>query len=43
MQSPITASLIARIATDEQRGRNAVRRARKRVRTNGGFRRSDTI
>ena len=24
MQSPITASLIARIATDEQRGRNAV-------------------
>ncbi len=40
MHSPITASLIARIATGEQRGSNTVRRPRRRTRT-GGVRRSN--
>ncbi len=43
MHSPITASLIARIATGEDRGRNTVRRPKKHTRTDRGFRRSNTF
>ena len=42
MHSPITAALIAQIATGERRGRNTVRRAKTHTRTDRGVRRSST-
>ncbi|GEM_PF-5624966 len=42
MHSPITASLIARIAAGESRHRNSVRRSKSHTRTVRGVRRSNT-
>ncbi len=43
MHSPITASLIAQLATGDQRGRNTVRKAKQHHRRTHGSRQPDTV